>query len=180
MISSSISISDIQDRINFYIPEKYRDIETDSPEFLNIKGPESLFITGSIGSGKTVLACSIAKKAIRNGCGVTYISYPAFIMKLQSSFKADKEDPFLIAQEIARDENILFIDDLGAEKITDFVRQITYFILNEREQWNLITVITSNYSLSQLDEQVDARVSSRIAGMCRVIKMNGRDRRVEK
>lgn len=168
----------IQDRIAYKIPLKYQQIESDHPELLKIDKPESLFITGNTGAGKTVLACSIAKKSIRNLQDITYISYPAFIMELQSAFKKDHENPFDMAEKVAKDEKILFIDDLGAEKITDFVRQITYFILNEREQKCLITVITSNFSLSQLDEQVDPRISSRIAGMCRVIKLTGEDRRI--
>ena len=78
------------------------------------------------------------------------------------------------------DDKILFLDDLGAEKLTDFVRQITYFILNEREQNELTTVITSNFSLKQLDEQIDQRISSRIAGMCEILKFTGDDRRIKK
>lgn len=173
-------IQQIDDKISSKIPLKYQKIESDHPEFLKMSMSENLFLTGSTGTGKTVLACSIAKKAIRNYEEISYISYPAFIMKLQNAFKKDTENPFEIAEGVAKDSNILFIDDLGAEKITDFVRQITYFILNEREQRCLKTVITSNFSLSQLDEQVDPRISSRIAGMCRVIKMSGEDRRLIK
>lgn len=160
------------------LPVKYWDMETDQKELLNQSLNSSLFINGVPGCGKTVFACSVAKKYLENGT-VKFISYPSFIMQLQSSFKAEKENPYEMANKVAKFEGLLIIDDMGAEKLTDFVRQITYFILNEREQWNLKTIITSNFSLSQLDEQVDSRISSRIAGMCKILKLNGRDRRLK-
>lgn len=159
------------------LPQKYWDIDTDMLSLLASSQNKSLFINGNPGSGKTVFACSMAKETLKNGI-VKFVSYPAFIMELQSAFKADKENPFDIASEVAKFPGLLIIDDLGAEKITDFVRQITYFILNEREQWKLQTIITSNFSLPQLDEQIDARISSRIAGMCKILKFTGKDRRI--
>ena len=80
-------------------------------------------------------------------------------------------------KEAVRDA--LFLDDLGAEKLTDFVRQITYYILNEREQHQLLTVITSNFSIKDLDKQIDSRISSRIAGMCEILKFTGKDQRLK-
>lgn len=168
------------ERVLKEFPSKYHAIETDNKQFIDIKQPMSLFITGNTGSGKTVFACSIGKKHLRNNLDVKFISYPSFIFKLQNSFGNDKENSYDLAEECAIFPGLLIIDDLGAEKITDFVRQMTYYILNEREQRELLTVITSNFSLNQLDEQVDPRVSSRIAGMCKVIKLNGKDRRIEK
>ena len=80
---------------------------------------------------------------------------------------------------MAKFEGWLAIDDIGAEKLTEFVRQITYYILNEREQRELPTLITSNFSLMEIDEMIDSRISSRIAGMCEVIKLSGKDRRLK-
>jgi len=112
---------------------------------------------------------------------VKWISYSAFIMELQSMFRKDGENtPFDVAEGIATYPGTLCIDDMGAEKMTAFVQQITYYIINYREQEMLHTLITSNFSLQQIDEQIDTRVSSRIGGMCKVVKLSGRDRRLEK
>ena len=73
----------------------------------------------------------------------------------------------------------MIIDDIGAEKLTEFVRQTFYYIINEREQWLKKTIITSNYSLDELDEYIDGRISSRIAGMCEIVELGGKDRRVK-
>jgi len=157
---------------------KYQNIEYDNKDFVKSFFNKSVFLTGKTGVGKTTLMASLAKLYFINFKNVMWISYPAFIMELQSAFKKDGESPFDMAVEVARFSGVLAIDDIGAEKLTDFVRQITYFILNEREQRMLPIIITSNFSLQQIDEMIDPRISSRIAGMCEVIKLTGKDRRI--
>ena len=64
--------------------------------------------------------------------------------------------------------------------MTDFVRQTTYALINEREMEMRPTFITSNFALQRLNEHIDERVASRIAGMCEVIELKGKDRRITK
>ena len=163
------------------IPIKFRDIECDKPKIIKQGIEQSMFITGAVGVGKTVLMAGIAKEILKaKERKVEWVSYPGFIMELQSSFRKDDEvSPYEMAEEIASFLGTLCIDDLGAEKMTAFVQQITYYIINYREQGMLHTLITSNFSLQQIDEQ-DRRVSSRIGGMCKIIKLTGKDRRLEK
>lgn len=142
-----------------------------------------MFITGTAGVGKTVLMAGIVKEILKDReKKVEWISYPGFIMELQSLFrkKDDEVTPFDMAEGIASSPGTLAIDDIGAEKMTAFVQQITYYIINYREQEMLHTLITSNFSLQQIDEQIDTRISSRIGGMCKIVKLAGRDRRLEK
>ena len=164
------------------IPIKFRDIECDKPNIIKQGIDQSMFITGGAGVGKTVLMAGIAKEILKDKeKEVEWISYPSFIMELQSSFRKDDEiTPFERAKEIASFPGTLAIDDIGAEKMTAFVQQITYYIINYREQEMLHTLITSNFSLQQIDEQIDTRISSRIGGMCKIVKLTGKDRRLEK
>jgi DNA replication protein DnaC len=135
---------------------------------------------GNVGVGKTTTMSVLARKYIMAGRRVEWISYPAFIMKLQSMFRKDNESPYDYASEIARFRGILMIDDLGAEKLSDFVRQVTYYIINEREQRMLKTIITTNFTLEQICDQIDPRISSRLVGMCEVVKLSGKDKRLSK
>ena len=160
------------------IPIKYRTIEADKKLIASHYG-SSLFITGGSGVGKTVLAASIAKECIDKKVAFKWIGCAQFIMELQAMYSKDNESPFDEAQRIANFNGVLIIDDIGAEKMSDWVRQILYYIINEREQRLLPTVITSNFSLQQIAEQIDIRISSRIAGMCKLIKLTGMDRRIE-
>ena len=162
------------------IPLKFQSIDTSKTKILEDCYGKSVCLTGGVGTGKTVFACSLLKKYIQDRKECIFISFPAWIMKLQSSFRYEDSDPFEYAKEIALFEGILCIDDLGAEKLTDFVRQITYYIVNEREQRMLITIITSNFSLDEIDNQIDSRISSRIAGMCQILNLKGEDKRLIK
>jgi len=195
--TKEIAIENRERFICTVIPKKYHLIESDHKDTVNKYNGGSIFITGEVGAGKTVLMASIAKKIIRNtksplGQPIDWISYPSFIMELQNMFRKDfdydeygkkakiQTTPFDVAEKIAKYEGVLCIDDIGSEKLTEYVRQITYFIINEREQRVLSTMITSNFSLAQIDEMIDSRISSRIAGMCETIKLVGKDRRLLK
>lgn len=164
------------------LPLKFRDIECDKKELVSQGIEQSLFITGASGVGKTVLMAGVVKELLKDRKkNIEWISYPGFIMELQSMFRKEGENtPFEMAEGVATYPGTLCIDDIGAEKMTAFVQQITYYIINYREQEMLHTLITSNFSLQQIDEQIDIRVSSRIAGMCKVIKLTGKDRRLDK
>lgn len=161
-----------------------------------------LYVSGSCGIGKTVALTGIAKEWYRlwarevsvpshtpgshmplrfanSGHWVwRFVSVPAFVMKLQYSFAKDGDDRALdLLNEIAGTP-FLILDDLGAEKATEFVRQSIYFLLNEREIHGRPTLITSNVSPVRLNEQLDSRISSRIAGMCDIKEWTGRDLRL--
>ena len=164
------------------IPAKYRNLDVDRPERIKLledalrKG-QGLYIQGGVGTGKTVFAAVFARRLICQGCEVMWRSYPDLIMELQDAYRAEKSS-YAIAKAAAEFPGWLILDDLGAEKATDFVRQITYYILNEREQQLRSTVITSNLQLGEIDAAIHPRISSRIAGMCRVVDFGGEDRRV--
>ena len=165
-------------RIQTSLPSKFVNIESDMKDIDSLIG-KSLFITGRVGVGKSVLMAAVIKQYIRVGKHIRWISYPKFIMRLQGMFRNNEENPYLYAEEIAEFDGILAIDDLGVEKPTDFVRQITYSIINERECNERLLLITSNHSLKEIDITIDERISSRIVGMCEIIKLDGKDRRIK-
>lgn len=167
------------------IPSKFINIETDKVDLLSELEDKNIFINGGTGAGKTVFACSVGKHHLRNKKSIEFISFPKFIMKLQSLFKSEEkgefgriETPYSYAESIANFGGLLILDDLGAEKITDFVRQITYFIINEREMQMKQTIITSNFSVDKIDHMIDPRISSRIAGGYEVLDFGNKDRRL--
>lgn len=151
---------------------------------------KNLFISGLSGTGKTVFVCSLAKVYIKKNYKVKFINYPKFIIDIQKRFDGryyqkdsfggiSEESAYDFIDKSARYPGYLIIDDLGAEKLTDFVRQTTYYLINEREMNELPLIITSNYGLGKLAEQIDDRIASRIAGMCEIVKFGGEDRRIK-
>jgi len=163
---------------------------------------KGLFLTGGCGVGKTVAVTGIARewyrrwvnemakpshkpdslhplRSVKSGKWVwRFVVVPSFVMKLQYSFTKDGEDNALDLLNDLAGTPFLILDDLAAEKSTEFVRQSIYFLLNEREINGRPTFITSNASLKQLNDQLDSRISSRIAGMCDIQEWTGRDLRL--
>ena len=62
--------------------------------------------------------------------------------------------------------DLLHIDDLGAEKRTDWVLEQLYAIVDERYAANRSMVVTTNLDHEQLEEQIGERTVSRLAEMC--------------
>jgi len=180
-----------------FLPRKYHmfklsDLDTDRKrEVLDeIMDGKSAYIFGPPGTGKTMLGVMAAKYvlgkqlALQKDGGyvgqIEYISFPSFVIELQTSFQG-KRDAFDILKERVCRPQFLLIDDFGADGLTDFVRRVIYFMINERDLGMRQTVITSNYNLDEIDVQIDPRISSRIAGMCKIIEpMEGDDRRLQK
>ena len=147
---------------------------------------QSFFISGSPGIGKSVFLVSVMREHLRRGLPVRFVSFPALISDFQGSFSTSNRygvlddkpaGPYEQAQKLAEFTGALFIDDLGAEKSSEFVRMITFRIFNGREMNELPTFITSNLGLDEIGKQLGTRISSRVAGMCRVLKFSGTDRR---
>jgi DNA replication protein DnaC len=73
----------------------------------------------------------------------------------------------------------LILDDLGVEKTTEWSLQTLYTIIDRRYREEKQTLITSNLTLDEIAEKVGDRIASRIAGMCKVVEIKGRDRRLK-
>lgn len=145
---------------------------------------ESVYITGPRGVGKTHLVCAML---IDNGLlnpehttNVKFVFCTDLLREIKATFDptANQTEEQVFQKYI--DASVLVLDDLGAEKTTDWVLQTLYGIINHRYSHLLPTIITSNLSLGQLAQKLDERIVSRIAGMCTVFSFKGQDRRIRK
>lgn len=179
-------LPNIEDYLLRAIPSKYRKIvieDLDSKEKneiydMALEG-KSYFFHGGAGTGKTFLACLIGKDLTLKNKNVQYLSFPAFVVRLQSSFRDNEESAYQLLNRYAKEPEVLILDDLGAEGLTPLIQRSIYYIINEREQWDKQIIITSNFSLTEIDEQIDPRISSRIKGICQIVKIGGKDRRLK-
>ena len=99
-------------------------------------------------------------------------------MVLRNTFKDKSEQSETEIINNLSEANILILDDLGAEKSSEFALQSLYVIIDQRYSEIRPTIITSNLSLGEIAEKVGDRIASRIAGMCKVIELKGKDRRL--
>lgn len=134
----------------------------------------NLYIWGPRGTGKTHLATALVR---RKDYGL--MVKPQNMLRLMrdrfydSKREADGIDFFV-------NHRLLCIDDLGTEPLTPHTRSLLYEVIDGRwlnKKQGLL--ITSNYSPDELAAQLEAdRIASRIAGMCRIIRLGGNDRRI--
>ncbi len=73
----------------------------------------------------------------------------------------------------------LVLDDLGAQKTTEWVTEMVYRIIEARQGAMLPTIITTNLTLAHLEELGGAwpAIVSRIVGCAKVVRMDGEDYR---
>ena len=94
--------------------------------------------------------------------------------------KRDFKDNSDYQDEILNTRKMFILDDIGVEKVSEFVEEFMYMLVNEQYEKVYPIVITSNLSLSELAEKLGDRVVSRIKEMCQIIKLDGEDKRLEK
>lgn len=146
---------------------------------------EGLYIWGeNTGNGKTSWACKIMgyyfrKIAFKSGLeneGL-YIYLPTFLDELRNSYNTPSSE-FDEELEMVKKCKLLIIDDIGAERVTEWVRERIVSIINTRASNGLCTIYTSNLSLKGLTDKLgDDRISSRIKGSVTEINLLGKDNR---
>lgn len=72
---------------------------------------------------------------------------------------------------------VLFLDDIGAENITDWSREIFFRLFEHRLNRKRPVIATTNLTLNELKERMHERVISRVLGLCIPVQLNGRDHR---
>ena len=136
---------------------------------------DNLYIFGPCGTGKTHLAGALFREALYAGHEAV-IYTPPQLMRLFRGKESREEDALLKRFSLIP---VFVIDDLGVGKATEFANQILYEIIGLREaDYRNGLVITSNLSLDEIMVKMgEARFKSRVGGMCRAIRVSGKDRR---
>lgn len=131
---------------------------------------ENLYLVGPVGSGKSHLQAIAVRRFMPSTASVKRVSH--ICRSIRASMSALEEQEIIDRYSFLP---ILGLDDLGMEKMTEFVVGILYEIIDSRymnKPGGLI--ITSNLKISELAHKLgDDRIPSRLAQMCKVISLNG-------
>jgi DNA replication protein DnaC len=137
-----------------------------------------LWLMGDVGTGKTTLAMIVSKAAAEAGRSVAIYSMPRLLARIRRTYDAEPgEDSYLQFFERLTSVDLLHIDDLGAEKRSDWVLEQLYAIVDERYQSQRSVVVTSNQDYAQLKTEIGDRVVSRLTEMCEELPLYGPDLR---
>lgn len=141
----------------------------------NSKG---LLLYGTVGTGKSHMAACIANKLIDDGYKVMMTNFATMVNILQSSFDGKQE----YIDSLNR-YALLIIDDLGAERKSDFMQEQVFNIIDARYRSGLPMIITSNLTMKQLTEPTEigfARIYDRILEKCHPIELKGESIRINR
>jgi DNA replication protein DnaC len=154
---------------------------------------KGLLITGSIGVGKTHLAVGLLLALVEErGAQALFYDYRELLKQIQHSYNPQVNSTELDVLKPVFEAEVLVLDELGAQKPTDWVWDTVALILNTRYNDKRTTIITTNYadlpptgtgvSTTQkaareetLGDRIGERMRSRLAEMCVRIEMNGAD-----
>ncbi len=139
----------------------------------SLKSP-SIIMLGSTGLGKTHLSLAIAGEVTDKGYSVFYDSAHNIMNKLENEHFGRDTSGESIRDDLLKSD-LLIIDDLGCEFVTQFTKAELYNIINSRALSSLPTIISTNCSAKELEEKYTQRTASRILGYYYPLAFCGKD-----
>ena len=144
--------------------------------------PESaknLLFYGATGLGKTFTSDCIAKRYIKNGRTVFYMSAPKLFSTFEEyRFGRDTSEKTKSAIDAVSTAELLIIDDLGTEFRTAYTDSILFDIINTRIIEEKKMIISTNLSIKELKHTYSERICSRILGNFTEVLFFGDDLRL--
>jgi DNA replication protein DnaC len=163
---------------------------------------KGLLFMGPSGVGKTHLAVAAIKELIVRGHTCLFCDYRELLKEIQASYNPASESTEMSILDPIRTVELLVLDDLGASKPSDWVRDIVSIVLNARYNEKRTTIITTNYldnptsdgeatrlpngklipatREDSLEQRIGSRMRSRLFEMCRTIEVSAPDFRRER
>lgn len=130
-----------------------------------------------MGTGKTHLAIGLLRALVeRRLVRGKFLSARTFVMRCQTAFRR-RESAEDIVDELLQGTDLLVLDDVGSEKVTDYARHSLLHLVDECYGRDVVLVITSNVDVQALN-QIDERIASRVVEMCACLRFEEPDYRV--
>ena len=146
-----------------------------------LKDGKGVFLISPPGMGKTHLAAATIKVLVARGKSCKFYKVTDMLGYLRSCFSEYSN----ISEAEAIDDlariDVLFLDDFGAERTTDYALDALYRVIDRRYRRELPIFATANLDLDELSKKIDDRIPSRLAAMCKgnMIHFNDKDWRLK-
>lgn len=141
-----------------------------------------LLLMGTCGIGKTHLAVSILKALTERGFSCLFYEFGSLLKQIQDSYNPHTQSSELKILSNVFEAEVLVLDEIGASKPTDWVRDTMAHIINTRYNDKKLTIFTTNYLDERgaekdetLEDRIGVRLRSRLFEMCRTVKIEGHD-----
>ncbi|QQS42571.1 MAG: ATP-binding protein [Acidobacteriota bacterium] len=143
-----------------------------------------LLLMGTVGVGKTHLAVSILKGLTERGFTCLFYEFGTLLKEIQNSYNPVSKTSELTVLAPVFNSEVLVLDELGASKPTDWVRDTMAHVINTRYNDRKLTVFTTNYldrsgdsRDETLQDRIGIRLRSRLFEMSKTLVMSGEDYR---
>ena len=145
---------------------------------------KGLLFIGPPGIGKTHIAVSVLREVALKGMRGVYYDTRSLLSAIRSTYNpVTRTSEAEVLDEVMQAE-LLVLDDLGAERLTDWVEETMHLVVNTRYNEKRPTVFTTNFEdvpeegdLDSLLARVRPRLLSRLREMCEFLEYDGPDYR---
>jgi DNA replication protein DnaC len=138
-----------------------------------------ILLSGPVGCGKTHLAIGLGQLACALGYAVTFVRLPEWFQQLRDSYndshRARASERTLL--QTLYEADLLILDDLGAERASDWGRERLLLVVDHRWNQRLPNIITTNETPDTLAQTLGERTLSRLYGDALAITLSGEDYR---
>jgi DNA replication protein DnaC len=143
-----------------------------------------LVFMGPVGVGKTHLSVAILRGLVEKGVACMFYEFGSLLKEIQNSYNPISQTSELKVLAPVFDAEVLVLDELGASKPTDWVRDTMMQIINARYNDKKLTIFTTNYLDGRrterdetLEDRIGVRLRSRLYEMCKTVHIEGEDYR---
>lgn len=141
------------------------------------KTGQGILLYGEVGTGKTYFAAAVANALIDKGYSALVTNFARIANTVSGTF--EKQEYYDSLNEF----HLLVIDDLAAERKTEYMQEIVYNVIDSRYRAGLPMIITTNLTAQELKNPHDItnkRIFDRVMERCLPIEVKGANRRHKK
>jgi len=167
--------------------QEYKSIVSMCQQWVDEPSTKGLYFHGGLGVGKTFLASCISNALAKHGYEVCFVNMPRLTIDISANMEQYGYLDDIINK--MRNSYLLVIDDIGAEKLSDWMRDSVLFTtLDYRMENKKRTIFTSNCKFESLknrmsssytvdDETKALRIIERVKALTIPIDIKGTSRR---
>jgi DNA replication protein DnaC len=145
-------------------------------------GDRGLLLMGPCGVGKTHLSVAVLRGLIEKVVPCLFYEFGSLLKEIQDSYNSVSQTSELKVLAPVYEAEVLVLDELGAVKPTDWVRDTMTQVIGRRYNEKKLTIFTTNYldasgdvKEETLEDRIGARLRSRLYEMCRTVIIEGSD-----